>query len=212
MLKTSESAGENIAATNDIRPTAKTQNAIGTTVRFASQRDRCDEVKIPDDEEQRTCPSRGGNRNPARDQAVTAFEESPRAADQAAREKRIGFGRSQQDAENAVLPDENRADHGERKLKPGSKKLVCVEGENKERGTCQTVERQDGTIEENSAYQKRGHDRGAQTRDMKTGDRRVEKETRNDKRCRGRARKAQERSQNPEQLRDDTDVQTGHGK
>ena len=49
------------------------------------------------------------------------FEESPRAADQAAREKRIGFGRSQQDAENAVLPDENRADHGERKLEPGSK-------------------------------------------------------------------------------------------
>ena len=151
MLKTSESAGENIAATQ--RHQADRQNAECDRYdrEIREQRDRCDEVKIPDDEEQRTDPSRGGNRNPARDQAVTAFEESPRAADQAARKKRIGFGRSQQDAENAVLPDENRADHGERKLKPGSKKLVGVEGENKERGTCQTVERQDGTIEENSA-------------------------------------------------------------
>ena len=47
---------------------------------------------------------------------------------------------------------------------------------------------------------------------METGDRRVKKETRNDERRRGRARKAQERSENPEQLRDDTDVQTGDGK
>src|SRR4029077_15538712 len=47
---------------------------------------------------------------------------------------------------------------------------------------------------------------------MKTGDRRVKKETRNDKRRRGRARKAQERSQDPEQPRDDAHVQTGHGK
>ena len=46
----------------------------------------------------------------------------------------------------------------------------------------------------------------------KPGDRGIEKETGNDERCRGRARKAQERSQNPEQLRDDPDVQTGHGK
>ncbi len=47
---------------------------------------------------------------------------------------------------------------------------------------------------------------------MKTGDRRVEKETGNDERGRGRAREAQERSQNPEQLRDDADMQTGDGK
>src|SRR4030095_13522552 len=58
----------------------------------------------------------------------------------------------------------------------------------------------------------RGHGRSAQTGDVKTSDRRIEKETRNDDRCRGRPRKAEERSQNPEQLRDDADVQTGHGK
>ncbi len=88
---------------------------------------------------------------PPGDQSVAALEESPRAADQAARKKRIGFGRSQQEAENAVLPDENRADYGERKLEAGSKKLVGVEGENEERGARQTVEREDRTIEENSA-------------------------------------------------------------
>ena len=49
------------------------------------------------------------------------------------------------------LPDENRADHGERKLESGSKKLVRVEGENQESGAGQTIERQGGPIEENSA-------------------------------------------------------------
>ncbi len=47
---------------------------------------------------------------------------------------------------------------------------------------------------------------------METGDSRVKEETGNDERCRRRPRQAEERSQDPEKLRDDGHMQTGDGK
>ena len=61
LLKTTDSQVESGAATIDIRPPARTKKAMGTTTRFASKRDRRNQVIIPEHQWQRTDPGRERN-------------------------------------------------------------------------------------------------------------------------------------------------------
>src|SRR6266478_7563518 len=112
------------------------------------QRNRCNDVKIPKHQRQRTEPRREGNAGSAAKPFEGGVHLTSRAAQQASWQERIGSGPALQKFRKWIGKQYDGANDREGELKACRKKFVCVPAEEKERRRSEAVE------DENLAFEK----------------------------------------------------------
>src|SRR6267378_4283201 len=125
------------------------------------QRNRCNDVKIPKHQGQRTDPCREGNAGSLAKPFKGGVHPTSQAAQQASRQERIGGGQALQKFRKWIGKQYNGAHNREGELKARRKKFVRVPAEEKERRRSEAIEDENLAFEKQTAQQNRAHYRGS---------------------------------------------------
>jgi hypothetical protein len=130
------------------------------------QRNRCNDVKTPKHQRQRTEPCREGNAGSAAKPFKGGVHPTSRAAQQASWQERIGSGPALQKFRKWIGKQYDGANDRKGELKACRKKFVRIPAEQKERRRSEAVENENLAFEKQTSQQNRAHYRGSYTRNV----------------------------------------------